>query len=293
MANNKQITIQDAAGHLMNINVPDLSTSPIEITMPSVTTTLAAGDVAATETAITTTANLAIGSNNRVTGTSADYTVTLPACSGNAGKFIRIIIDPAFTKVLTVDGNASETINGALTRLMWANESALLRVNDAGTAWEKVGGVTIPMVTSIKLNANQQFNNSTVGYIAWDASHLNNAPAAMQELGSNRIKILRASIYEISSCIFWGNDNATAQIKNMAITGGAAGTTVIMNGYSNSVAANAYFAQQNEIIANCALNDYIKVYGYYTSGTTTKTILGDTDSGGHYNHLKVFEIPNW
>ena len=40
MGTNRQITIQDTAGHLMNLLVPDLAGSPVNITLPATDATL-------------------------------------------------------------------------------------------------------------------------------------------------------------------------------------------------------------------------------------------------------------
>jgi hypothetical protein len=55
----------------------------------------------------------------------AAFTITLPAASGNSGKvFIIRKTDATLANIITIDGNASETINGALTTtLNTLNES--------------------------------------------------------------------------------------------------------------------------------------------------------------------------
>ncbi|OUL98537.1 hypothetical protein [Variovorax sp. JS1663] len=97
----------------------------------------------ASEISVTTTATLTLGRMHVCSGTSADYTVTLPAASGNAGKFVGVRMAPGLTRWVTVDGNGSELIDGATTRRMWARESAILMCD--GTGWAKVGGRSIPL----------------------------------------------------------------------------------------------------------------------------------------------------
>lgn len=103
--------------------------------------------------AVTTTATLTIGKHHVCTGTTADYTVTLPAVAGNAGKLISVEMAAALTKLVTLDGNASETIDGELTRVMWAKETAILSCN--GTTWTKVAGKSIPMMFAAFSTADQ------------------------------------------------------------------------------------------------------------------------------------------
>lgn len=57
-----------------------------------------------------------IGKLHYVSGTSADYTVVLPTSVGNAGKSITFTALPTLTKIVTIDANSNETINGLLVR---------------------------------------------------------------------------------------------------------------------------------------------------------------------------------
>ena len=95
------------------------------------------------EIAVTTTATLTLNRMHVCSGTTADYAVTLPAVSGNAGKFIGIRIAPGCTRWITLTGNAAETIDGSNTRRMWAQESAILFCD--GSTWSKMGGRSRPL----------------------------------------------------------------------------------------------------------------------------------------------------
>ena len=104
-----------------------------------------------------------IGTGNLATGTvskSADYTattddgtievnasgagrtITLFAASGNAGKILVIKKTDSSANAVTVDANASETIDGATTVSLASQYSTItIQVNAAGTAWHKISGV--------------------------------------------------------------------------------------------------------------------------------------------------------
>ena len=60
----------------------------------------------------TTLISTALGKMHACSGTAADYTVGLPAVSVSAGKFIGFRMVPVLTKFVTLDGNASELIDG-------------------------------------------------------------------------------------------------------------------------------------------------------------------------------------
>lgn len=68
-------------------------------------------------------------------GTSASFTVTLPAAANNQGKIFRIKkIDTDNTKLITIDGNGAETIDGATTLILRSYLESVEIVSD-GTNW--------------------------------------------------------------------------------------------------------------------------------------------------------------
>jgi hypothetical protein len=74
--------------------------------------------------------------------TTAAFVVTLFPCAGNAGKMLLIKKMDASANSVTVDANASETIDGALTVVLAAQYADItIQVNAAGTGWNKVSGV--------------------------------------------------------------------------------------------------------------------------------------------------------
>lgn len=67
-------------------------------------------------------------------GTSSDYTVTLPTASGISGKWFRFVGASALTKIVTIDADSTETINGITTR-QFATGGGFVIVSD-GTNWQ-------------------------------------------------------------------------------------------------------------------------------------------------------------
>lgn len=99
---------------------------------------LATGTVAKTADYTATTSDGTI----EVDASGAARTITLFAASGNAGKIIVVKKTDSSANAVTVDGNASETIDGATTISLASQYStAILQVNAAGTGWNKLGGV--------------------------------------------------------------------------------------------------------------------------------------------------------
>ena len=148
----------------------------------------------AAEIAITTTATATINRQHLISGTSADYIVTLPAASGNTGKFVGIRISTSATRLFTIKGNASELIDGLNTRIMWKGESAILYCD--GVGWQKIAGVSIPMKCIIYLNATQStlFPTTTAVKVPLNTSYVNNT-GFMANLANNRIDFKRRGEY--------------------------------------------------------------------------------------------------
>ena len=67
-------------------------------------------------------------------------TITLYAASGNAGKVITVKKTDSSTNAVTLDGNASETIDGATTLALTAQYDSATVVCD-GTNWQKQAAV--------------------------------------------------------------------------------------------------------------------------------------------------------
>lgn len=84
-----------------------------------------------------TTTYTAIISDYFITGdtTSAAFTITLFTAVGNAGK--ELVIKNIGTKNLTIDGNASETLDGALTKIL-TNKYASVNLLSDGSNWNIV-----------------------------------------------------------------------------------------------------------------------------------------------------------
>ena len=156
----------------------------------------------------TTPTTLTIGKHHIITETTADRTHTLPAVSGNSGRQISIQIAASTTKLITIDGNASETIDGALTRIMWAGEAATLLCN--GTTWSKIAGKSIPMQGAIRMSTNQTFNANVATTLTFDTQWMLNAPSNFIVPASNRIVALRPNLYHCEAMCHMNATNGTA-----------------------------------------------------------------------------------
>ena len=188
----------------------------------------------AAEISITDAAAATVSRQHVVSGTGTDYTITLPAVAGNAGKFIAFRIASSATRLFTLDPNGAEMIDGASTRAMWAGESATLHCD--GTSWAKVGGRSIPMsaegrVTSVvSVNANA----ATALPLAATVSESVNGMVGTGVITARRPGVYHAeglATYEVSGsypgfesyCIIEKNGGGFAGTVRLTVTPTAAG----------------------------------------------------------------------
>lgn len=135
----------------------------------------------------------AFGVMHVCSGTTADYTVGLPAASGNSGKIIGLRMSAALTKVVSIDADASELIDGSTVRPMWASEVAILLCD--GTGWVKIAGKTIPLQAEIRRVSAQSVPSSTFTDVDFDS--IQKDSAGMADLASDRINCKRAGTYQV------------------------------------------------------------------------------------------------
>ena len=232
---------------------------------------------------VMTTASLTIGRHHVCSGTTADYTVTLPAVSGNAGKLLSVEMSGALTKLVTLDGNASETIDGATTRVMWARETAVLLCD--GTQWTKVGGKSIPMVGEMSLiSANQLFNAVTQTKINCNTF---SGTAFLNDIANKRIKSPRSTMFAIEGKCAYHSTNATAGTNNASIY--VDGTNV-SEAFAYR-AANTGSLPMTSVKFTLSKDSFIELYGYFVGGSfTTSTIYPRSTA---FTALSVLEVPQW
>ena len=238
----------------------------------------------------TTLTSSAVGRMHHCTGTSADYTVTLPAASGNAGKLIGFRMGSAagLTKLVTLDGNASETIDGALTRVMFSQETALLFCD--GSNWFKISGRTRPMIGLAAPSANTTVPTGGNTRINLNTSVIDTC-GAMCDTANNEIVIRRPGQYKIAPVGRISNASA-------AISRWYAGTWRVVSGVTTqwivlselSVASGAYAFAQCAVPYTCAFGDQMRLYvGGTNGGNETCAGTGTTEN----SFMLVEEMPSW
>ncbi len=199
-------------------------------------------------------------------GTSANYTVTLPTAVGNAGKLIGFRMAPlaSLSKEVTIDGNSSEKIDGALTREMWALESCIL-LSD-GSNWFKIAGRSIPQICLMAPSTTTSASSGIVTKINIDTTIIDNT-GRMADTTNKKITIIRGGTYVISAYVRSSNLSTNcARWISATFKNGSTGSfytqaecSGLSGGYPGAVASVA-----NALVAG----DYLELEAFQTSGST-------------------------
>lgn len=246
----------------------------------------AASEVAITGTTTITSAGLATDFSQIIwhvcSGTSANYTVTLPAVSGQTGKYIGFRMASGLTKLVTLDGNGSETIDGTTTRIMWANETAVLFCN--GSEWTKVFGRSVPMTARGQRDASFSATTTTVVTVPLDTVTFSN-PAAIVNTTDGRIDILRPGSYVVTAALNYenmsANTNTQVRIAKNGVSAAPASVSV-------TTGTGTYPAMSCSLLDSAVAGDYYTLDTFQTTGGSAPLFVDD-----HCNWLSLQEVPTW
>ena len=238
-------------------------------------------------TAAITLGETAIGKLHVCSGTSADYTIILPSPANHSGKYIGFHMDPALTKLVTLDAGVGLTIDGERYRKMRDREVAILRSD--GSTWTKVAGKTVPMSGCLRVGGNQTFNASTTTRLTnFTLSNSLDAPAAFQTAASSLFTILRPGKYRVVGGSITNSTNSSAGDTQIYLKK----NSVLTKGNAMRRNASAFVSLYVETTQVFAAGDVLDLYGYYSGGSFTTSFLYSGDSG-MFSEFSVTEIPTW
>ncbi|MFI8608503.1 hypothetical protein ACIGFL_09280 [Pseudomonas sp. NPDC077649] len=228
----------------------------------------------------------AFGKMHACSGTTVNYTVTLPAASGNAGKVIGFRMASGLTKLVTLDGNASETIDGATVRQMWANEVAILLCS--GTSWTKIAGKTIPMACGMYPTAAVNVALfPTFTAVPMDATIFDTS-GMMADAVNDRINILRPAVYRLSAnCYYQGASGQSVELQCIVNKNGvisAVGSYTEWRTVASGEPVRVIFFDD----ANLVAGDYV-----HLSARLKTTIRALYTNDATFTFLKISEVPSW
>jgi len=238
--------------------------------------------LANTEVSITTTATATLSKLHVCSGTSANYTVTLPSVSGNAGKLIAFRMSPALTKIVTIDAGTGVTIYGfsvsGQTRKMWAKESAILYCD--GFNWHAIANNTIPMSCNVA-RATWMTGGPGVLNIPMDTT-ISDPTGQMADTTTNfGITFIRPGTYLMLGTASYNSlaSNAT-NIQAKLKVNGTQVRNVIANGLSGA-----------SLSVECAHTGYVSTGDYLTLSTYLSVNVNLYVSSPYENQLSVLEQP--
>jgi hypothetical protein len=236
-----------------------------------------------TGTALSTSA---FGKLHVCSGTSADYTVTLPDPTSNANGIIALSMAPGLTKLVTIAQHASETIDGTASRIMWAGETAILRTD--GTNWFKLSGKSIPFAAVLQQTTTQSISGSyTQTVIKMDAQA--SGPAAMFD-GTNGVgNILRGGVYGLIGQGYIWRSGGAGTPPDYAYYG----LSSLSPGFAtNNIAQVSFYNGTQTVIAGAVSATFSLSTGDVVA-LTTQTLNAMTTPGSSTNKLYMVEHPQW
>jgi hypothetical protein len=204
--------------------------------------------------------------------------VVLPTAVGNAGQTIGFRVTS--TKLITLDGAGSETIDGSPTRIMWAGESAVL-ISD-GSNWHKIGGKTIPLVCQLTRSSSDLSYTTGWTVVPMDAQAI--GPSFL--FSGGQFVAARPGTYESNMFAYVSADSGLS----FAYFSIKKNSTDAPNGYELpvSVAAGQVIAGEFESTFALAAGDTINAEVNVPTGSTI-VVFG----GAQPAILTVVEIPSW
>lgn len=258
----------------------DISAQDLRDFLVSVNTTMGPA------VAVTGTTTATVGQLHVCTGTSADYTVTLPAVSGNDGRYIAFKMGSGLTRFVTLDGNAAEQIDGAATRVMWANEFALLRCN--GTQWEKMPGLSRPLACKVKRTASiTNIATATVTIVDCAVTVFDNS-TRMADNGNGNLVIRRAGLYAVRASVQFDSLGSTLSSGCSARKNGSTLAANTLCEVAIGTASGSFMTVSCDTVADLALSDTVDLGVYQDSGADGALFLGNNNV-----FVEATEVPSW
>ncbi len=236
---------------------------------------------------VSVTGTVTISSSGRnkshiVTGTSADYQITIDTSSGwSAGDQILFEMSSALTKKVTIFASAS--IDGSTTRLMHNKETCTLHWN--GTTFRRTAGVTLPFFCKLTDASLQSIaNNSggttlTLGTAAVD-------PYSLADTANNRISVPRTGTYRIDAKVSLASGSADITDCQLYLQ---ENTSVIDQSNNATTSDTVYLSTQISGIYSITAGNTIKISLQQVSGGSR--VVNTPVSTPVY--LSITEIPQW
>lgn len=247
---------------------------------------------ASTVSVTTTTTITSSGANKThvITGTSADYTVTINASGWSTGDLIAFEVAQSANKLFTISASG-------LDYKLWCGETAIFRYD--GSVFVRVGGTKIPMVYTLYFagGSSQAISDDTETKVTmFDSSDFfapfSNYPSALIDVANDKLKTPRKGLIRVRARIALSPGSNTLQYGIVTIK--IAGTKVAGK-VTSSTTTNGYITL--ECVGNyLATNTQQDIEVYVTQKAGESRNLGSTQ-GDDYSakvcELWVEEVPGY
>jgi len=222
------------------------------------------------------TATAKVGMLNVCSGTSSDYTVTLPTVAESRNALLGVQMAPitSLSKLITIDGNGSETIDGELVRYMRANEIAIFRSD--GAAWAKLFGKPNPFYAVASVGATAASSGVAT---KMPMSALADNSGFFFSNSNTRFEIQRKSLYTISVIITYNAISASGDYYGGIYINGSE----IMLGYVTNPGGGSYPRMNCTTSRELSQGEYVEAYAVQYSGASQNALAT----------MSVVEIGSW
>lgn len=227
------------------------------------------------------------------TGTTTNYTLSLPDPAGYIGQSMAFVMDnntsTGLNRLVTLYCNVNYGIDNSFYRIMWPGETAILY--SIGLSWTKIGGKSIPMAASLKRTTAQSVSSNTWTQIVCSTSIVDNTSALAvpcSDTINGRFNVFRGGNYVLSafSSIAGAANNSAfwvAAVKN------AATPVANPNGNNRMYIFSADCEGNASTTFNCAAGDWIGVSQFCSDGVARNTAI----STDRQPTLSATEVPSW
>jgi hypothetical protein len=214
---------------------------------------------------------------------SGSFIITLPAAASNSARNYYIKKTNSSANTITLDGNASETIDGATSLVLYVQYDAVRIVCD-GSNWFVINDELKPHNCKLYRSAAQSINSSTWTSIAFDGEDYD--IGSIGDFTTNdRVDIRRAGKYMVIafSRMAAGIDDQEYLVGEIRKNGSAVMDPV---SYTSSSAVNETPSTLISTVLDCAAGDYIDFMLWHNEGAAVNT----STNTFHRPTLSVYEI---
>ena len=201
-----------------------------------------------------------------VNNSAADATITLPSASSASERIYNIKkIHSGETYKVIIDGNSSETIDGATTYNLYIQYESV-KIQSDGSNWHILEKNLIPFQAKITRDAAQSISHDTITVVNYD-NEVFDVGAIADTSSTYRVTIKRAGKYQI--VVY----NSLQAFEHKYIASGVKlnGSTVQKYHFDYSSHGAARPMSTLTITLDLASGDYLEGLVYHNSGVTKST----------------------